>query len=391
MRSKWSTMLACGSREVDAGRLVPAAMKIVHVETGRHFYGGAQQVIWLAAGLARQGIESLLVCPPDSDIDKVARSNGIRVKNIRCAGDHDLGFAWRLRSYLNREQPDIVHCHSRRGADFLGGLAASLTGTPAVVSRRVDSAESPFLANLRYRPFRRIIAISEHIAAVLQKSTRNPQRIQVIRSAVDADSFTLAPDRDRFNREFDIKEGDFTIAVVAQLISRKGHRFLFDVLPNIRQKHAQVRVVIFGTGPEERKLRGLVDSLKLRDTVIFAGFRDNLDDYLACFDLLVHPATDEGLGVAMLKAAAASIPVVAFDVAGSKEAVVHGKTGVLVPAGDVNTLQKAIALIIDEPEMAAELGVAGRERMLSEFSVASMVNSHVALYRSVLREQVEIG
>lgn len=362
-------------------------MKIVHVETGRHFYGGAQQVIWLVSGLARQGVNGLLVCPPDSDINRVARSNGLRVQNIRCAGDHDLGFAWRLRTCLNREKPDVVHCHSRRGADFSGGLAASLAGIPAVVSRRVDSAESPFLARLRYRPFRRIIAISEHVADVLRQNTRDAERIQVIRSAVDVNSIEATPDCKSFRREFDVADGDFTIAVVAQLIGRKGHRFLFDVLPNIREMYPQLRVFIFGTGPDERKLRDLAENLKLGNTIHFAGFRNDLDDYLACFDLLVHPATDEGLGIAMLKAAAASIPVVAFDIAGSKEAVVHGKTGVLVPADDLKKLQKAITLMIEEPEMAAELGAAGRTRMLNEFSVANMVDSHVALYRSVLDER----
>jgi hypothetical protein len=56
-------------------------MKIVHVETGRHFYGGAQQVLWLLEGLAARGVDNLLVCPPGSGIDKAARDAGIPVRN----------------------------------------------------------------------------------------------------------------------------------------------------------------------------------------------------------------------------------------------------------------------------------------------------------------------
>jgi hypothetical protein len=143
-------------------------MKIVHVETGRHFYGGAQQVIWLIEGLAARGIENLLVCPPDSEIDKIARSASIPVQNLGCSGDLDLKFAWRLAKLAGSAKPDVVHCHSRRGADFLGGHALALKGIPAVLSRRVDHTEPGFLAKWRYRPFRKVIAISENIAAVLE-------------------------------------------------------------------------------------------------------------------------------------------------------------------------------------------------------------------------------
>ncbi len=86
-------MLASACDEVDAHE---GSMKILHVETGRHFYGGAQQVIWLIAGLGARGVENLLVCPAGSAIDTVARRAGIAVKNLDCGGDLDFRFAWRL-------------------------------------------------------------------------------------------------------------------------------------------------------------------------------------------------------------------------------------------------------------------------------------------------------
>ena len=380
-------MLASALGEVDASRYPLAhdnPMKIVHVETGRHFYGGAQQVIWLINGLAAQGIENLLVCPPDSAIDKVARSASIPVHNLDCAGDHDLQFAWQLRKLARKERPDVVHCHSRRGADFLGGQALALTGVPAVLSRRVDHVESRILAKWRYRPFRRVIAISDHIADVLKDSGLDPERLVTIRSAVDTDSINATPDCHAFRTEFEIDKDDFVIAMIAQFIPRKGHRFLFDVIPNFRDGYPNIKVLLFGSGPLEAELRALATMMNLYGTLQFAGFREDLDDYLACIDLLIHPAVREGLGVAMLKAAAACVPVLAFDTAGSQEAVVHGKTGVLVSSEDVATMQKAIALLIDETEMRLEFGKAGRQRMKDDFSVDRMVERHIELYASVI-------
>jgi len=345
--------------------------------------GGPQQVVYLINALRERGHDNTLVCPPDSGIDGVARMAGIRVKNLFCAGDLDLPFAYRLSQFLKEQKPDIVHCHSRRGADLLGGLAASYTDIPAVVSRRVDNTEMRLMATLRYRPFRKIIAISEAIAAVLREHDVEAERIAVIRSAVDADAFAALPDRDRFRKEFGIDEGVLTIAAAGQLIPRKGHRYLLQAVADLVHSHPPFRVVLFGEGYLNNQLRAQAASLGLGGVVQFAGFRDDLDEFIACFDLLVHPASAEGLGVAVLKASAAGVPVVGFDAGGLNEAVEHGKTGLLVKAEDVDELRGAIASLIDDETTRLQMGAAGRERMRQQFSIATMADKHEALYESL--------
>ena len=233
-------MLASACDEVDAHE---DPMKILHVETGRHFYGGAQQVIWLIGALDARGVENLLACPPGSAIDSAARRAGIAVRNVDCAGDLDLAFAWRLVRLIRSEKPDLAHCHSRRGADFLGGHALALTGVPAVLSRRVDQVEPGWLGKWRYRPFSKVIAISDNIKGVLLEAGVDAGRIVVIRSAVDVDAMKQQPDCDAFRRDFGLDEGDFVIGVIAQLIPRKGHKYLFDVLPKLRDDHPNLRVI----------------------------------------------------------------------------------------------------------------------------------------------------
>ncbi len=361
-------------------------MKILHVETGRHFLGGPQQVIYLINALRARGHDNILVCPPDSGIDSVAREHDIRVQNLFCAGDLDLPFAYRLSQFIRTESPDIVHCHSRRGADVLGGLAASFADVPAVVSRRVDNTELSLVAGLRYRPFRKIIAISEAIADVLRDRGIDDDRIVVIRSAVDADAMSESPDCSSFRREFGIADGVFSIAAVGQLIPRKGHRYLLEAAGKLKLTHPPFQLIIFGEGYLNNQLRAQASSLGLGDVVQFAGFRDDLDTFLGCFDLLVHPASAEGLGVAVLKASAAGVPVVGCDAGGLRESVEHEVTGLLVPPEDANALHEAIATLIDDDELRARLAAAGRERMQNEFSVATMADSHEHLYESLLAE-----
>lgn len=374
-------MLAFGWTQVDAGN---SRLKIVHVETGLSFYGGPQQVIWLIRGLSNRDVESILVCPPDSEIDKVARAADLQVMNLPCRGDADFLFPVRLHRLLRRVRPDLVHIHSRRGADFPGGWGALTARVPALVSRRVDSLEAPTAAAIRYRPFRKIVAISEHIATVLGVSRVKPGRLTVIRDAVDVASMNEDADRDILQQEFGIDADGFAVAVVAQLIKRKGHRFLLDVLPGLLAEHPHIKVVFFGVGNAEAQLRALAKKLGCSAAVHFAGFRHDLDDYLSAFDLLVHPAEKEGLGVAMLKAAAAGLPVIAFDIAGSREAVRHLKTGILVPPGDLVALQTAIGTMVEEADIRLELGAAGRKRMEDEFAVATMVERYLDVYTEIL-------
>lgn len=359
-------------------------MKVVHVETGRHLYGGGQQVLWLIDGLNRRNTRNVLVCASDSALANAADDAGIDVVNLSCSGDLDLRFGHRLRAVLRDQQPDLVHCHSRRGADFFGGRAARRAAVPAVVSRRVDNREPGWLARLRFRPYRKIIAISGAIATVLRSAGLDDDRLTVIRSAVDAGSYDEPADDAAFRREFGLKPRESVLFCVAQFIGRKGHRYLLEAMSELQPRYPQLRLILFGQGPLESELRSLATNLGLGGIVQFAGYREDLDNYLGCADILVHPALAEGLGVVTLKAAAAAVPVIAFAAGGLCEAVVHNETGLLLPPRDVPALAAGIASLLDDAEQRRQLGANGRLRMQREFSVDSMVTEHLALYRSIL-------
>ncbi|MGI9219538.1 MAG: glycosyltransferase, partial [Woeseiaceae bacterium] len=196
--------------------------------------------------------------------------------------------------------------------------------------------------------------------------------------------FALPPDRAAFAAEFGIPDDTIVLAAAGQLIPRKGHRYLLEAVAEIRSAYPNLRLLIFGEGYLNNQLRSQAAALGLGDVVQFAGFREDLDDFMGCFDLFVHPALAEGLGVATLKAAAAGVPVVGFRAGGLSEAVLDGETGILVPAEDVDELRKAIVTLIAHEDVRKRMGLAGRERMQSEFSIDTMVTQHISLYESVL-------
>ena len=101
-------------------------------------------------------------------------------------------------------------------------------------------------------------------------------------------------------------------------------------------------------------------------------------------DLLVHPATLEGLGIILLQAGASGLPVVASAVGGIPEVVVDGKTGSLVPPEDPEALAATVISLLDDPVRLSEMGEAGRARIYRDFSVAGMVEGNLCVYRELL-------
>jgi glycosyltransferase involved in cell wall biosynthesis len=367
-------------------------MHVLQLELGRHLYGGARQVIYLTGGLPAFGVESTLVCPPDSAVARVASARGLRIREVPMCGDLDVGFVTRFRRLIDELSPDIVHVHSRRGADTLGGLAARRAGVPSVLTRRVDSRGLPIISPLKYKSFHKVIAISDTIYKQLKDAGVPPAKIHRVRSAVDPAEWQVSWSREQFLREFDLQDAHVVAAVIAQLIPRKGHRYLLDALLKITTVSPGLRVICFGRGRLENSLRKAVADAGLEDIVRFPGYRDDLPEFLGHCKLLVHPAVREGLGLGLLEAQAAGLPVVGFRVAGVAEAVVDGRTGVLVAARDSTALAAAMAELYDNQARREAMAVAGRDRIGTEFGLDQMIQGNLNVYREILQtERVDGG
>jgi glycosyltransferase involved in cell wall biosynthesis len=366
-------------------------MKILHVESGRHLYGGAQQVLYLMEGLARLGdpqLTQVLACPTQAHIAPAARPFA-QVHELPMGGDLDVGLVWRLRRLMVQERPDIVHLHSRRGADTWGALAARWAGVPCILSRRVDNREPAWLVGAKYRLYDQVITISEGIRQVLLAQGVPAAQVHCVRSAVNAAPYLHPGDKAALLRQHGWPADTLLIGMVAQLIERKGHRHLLAALPAVLAQHPQVKVLLFGRGPLLQALRQAVAQQGLDASVCFMGFRDDLPALLGCLDVLAHPADMEGLGVALLQASAAQVPIVACRAGGMPEAVRDGVNGLLIPVGDVSALTQALLRLLGDAALRTRLGAAGRALVLREFSVDAMCAGNLARYRTLCPPQAK--
>ena len=358
---------------------------ILHIETGRNLYGGALQVYYLMKSLAENDCHNTLVCPSNSHLASTSLPQS-QTCHVPMKGELDVLFLSRLVRIISAEQPDIVHVHSRRGADLWGAAAAWRMGIPAIITRRVDNPENPFFARLKYRFYRRVVTISEEIRRILHSEGIPSEKIEVIPSAVDTQRFNTTCDRDWFRSEFDLNPDHRTIGMLAQFIPRKGHRFLISAAPEILSRFPEARILLFGKGPLQNSIRKQCSRKQLGDKILFAGFRDDMERILPCLNVVVHPATLEGLGVSLLQAAAAGVPIVATRVGGIPEIVENGINGYLIEAGNIQAITNRVINLLEDPKKSKSFGSCGRKKVESQFSIDTMVKRYLSVYRKVLAE-----
>lgn len=359
-------------------------MKVLHIELGKHLYGGAKQVTFIMQGLHDDfGVTNVLLATKGSATAIEMKQRGFEVVEISAKGDLDVGLLWRIKNVIQQIKPDVVHVHSRRGADVWGGLAAKWAGVPAVISRRVDNPESRWVTKWKYGLYKKVITISDGIRKVLLSQGAPEEQVVCVRSSLAEDA-TSDCNPVTFKERFNLPQDAMVIGVVAQLIERKGHSYLLQVLPELLKDFPNSKVLFFGKGKYRETLEQQIAKLGLQDTVQFTGFCHDMPALFGCIDLLVHPALMEGLGVSLLQASQQGVPIVASAVGGIPEAVESSVNGLLVQPADTVALQAAIEKLLQSPELRQQMGENGKQLMIEKFSVQQMVFGNYRVYSEIL-------
>ncbi len=151
------------------------------------------------------------------------------------------------------------------------------------------------------------------------------------------------------------------------------------------QELIPARLVLIGDGPELRKTQQLVNDLNLSDKVHFLGERDQLEPLLVCADLFLLPSEQESFGLTALEAMNCGVPVIATDVGGLPELVVHGETGFLFPIGETEEMAAAAAGLLHDHEKHQRFGTQARARAVQGFNANQIIPKYEAFYEEVLR------
>ncbi|MBW4541167.1 MAG: glycosyltransferase [Myxacorys chilensis ATA2-1-KO14] len=170
------------------------------------------------------------------------------------------------------------------------------------------------------------------------------------------------------------------IGSVGRLDAMKAHEILLKAIAQVEQTKA----VILGEGDERNHLEALADELDIRDRVHLPGWVEHPQSYLSTFDVVALPSRSEGFPLAMVEAMLAARPVVATCVGSMPEAILDGKTGLLIEKNDVDGLAIALQRLRDDPALRIQLGQAARDMALANFTVEAMTQRYKQLWQDVM-------
>ena len=356
--------------------------------------GGSEKfLVDLLNGLPKDGFDTTLTCIddglPSDNLKDIVRETGVRFIVCPYKKSHKLDAASiiRLRRLIVRLKIDVIHANSGYAA-IAGSLSRIGLNTRLVYLVHEEHIFSwkTRLFFLFLRPLiTEKVSVSQNVAKAIEDSSFIiPDRKidRVICNGVDLNKFI--PMDSEIAKERLGLNGMLVIGSVGRLINRKGYSYLIEAVAQLKYQFPLIKLVLLGEGPEESRLKKLADELRISESVLFLGTRQNVPEILSAFDVFVLPSLSEALPIALLEAAAMGKPLVASNVAGNGEIVYNGKNGFLVPPRNVKALVQAITLIIEDSDRAEKMGIEARTIVQQNFSVDRMVRDYIKLYNDLL-------
>jgi glycogen(starch) synthase len=184
-----------------------------------------------------------------------------------------------------------------------------------------------------------------------------------------------------------------TVLCVGRLTAEKGFDVAVAAFASIARAAPAARMIVAGDGPERGELERIVARLGLTARVQFLGWvaPERIPDLMNTASVVVVPSREEAFGIVALEAAAMARPVIATRVGGLPEVVEDRRTGLLVDSDDVEALGRSIARLLADPEAAAEMGRAARQRALRDFTLERAADAYLELYRCLSKEGTHVA
>jgi glycosyltransferase involved in cell wall biosynthesis len=235
---------------------------------------------------------------------------------------------------------------------------------------------------------------AEDVQSAVREHIVPKEKVLWIGNGVDPRLFGLPP-REDLRVELGLAPENKVVGFIGRLVREKGVEELFEVMGKVVQEMPTAKLLVVGdTLGSDRdcrvigRLKKLINYERLQNAVLFAGFREDIAELLAVMDVFVLPSHREGMPRTVLEAMAARKPVIATDIRGCREEVVHGVTGLLVPVGDSDELAKAILKLLGNDELARRMGEAGRKRVETEFDEKLALERQSKVYDQLVEQRL---
>lgn len=372
-------------------------ISILFVIDGLEFGGGERVFLQLAAGL-RDGYQLFVAAMPGGSFENELKRLKIQFLPIDISRRISLKPILQIKNIIRNKKIDLVHSQGAR-ADFFARVAGRIARVPHIFCTIAMPVEGFDVGPLRKMIYRFMdwlseryvacfIVVSDSLKRTLIEGREIPaQRVVRIYNGIELDQYRLDAEHVNLRKEFGIPQDVLLIGAIGRMVWQKGFEYFIESIPAIIKTFPKVRILIVGDGPLRKSLEALSEELRVKDNVIFTGFRSDIKEILSAIDILVIPSLLEGFPMITLEAMAMAKPIVATNIDGITEQITDEKDGILVPPKNSEALARAVIRVLADKESAKALGLAARKKVEQEFSVEKMVAETEKVYLSLLKDK----
>jgi glycosyltransferase involved in cell wall biosynthesis len=366
-------------------------VKILHIISSGGMYGAEAVILNLSRTLNEGAHSSVLgvfsnSANPNLQLHEAATKKHTESHLIPCKGQIDRTVAASIRNLAARTNADIVHAHGYK-ADIYTYAALGRSTTPLVSTCHTWYDNDLFVSlygmadRMVLRSFAAIVAVSDEVKLRLLKAGVREDKIHLVENGIDLRPFD--------NATPSLQEGSTpghspTVGLIGRLANEKGVDIFLRAAARVLVELPSTKFVVVGEGPDRDKLESLIDELKIRDSVLMLGRRDDMPSVYASLDIMVSSSRQEGLPIAILEGMASRRPIIASAVGAVPTVVLDGHTGVLLPPESIEALASEIANLLRDPTRRMSLGAAARRLVEEKFSAERMTADYLQVYEDAI-------
>lgn len=374
--------------------------RVLHMLDSGGMYGAEHVVLNLSRAMQAGGdYEPVIGCivqsPGDrADLHDAAVACGIESHRMVVSNYRLPLHLPRLARSLQKLRIDIVHSHGYKASVFaftarlLSDIRIMATchlwfeGRGRPLKMRIMVALEKYL----YRFFPVVVGVSDDILAVLSAAGIADARLRLVRNGIVMQDYRAAGAAEKHALAASLGLGptDRCVLNAGRLTEQKAQDSIISAAARVRDACPEARFLIVGEGGLRDSLQERIDRLGLQDSVTLLGFRDDVPLLMQLADLFVLPSLDEGMPMAMLEAAASSLPVVTTPVGDIPKLIEDGVSGLFVDPGDVAGLSAAIVRLLGDQAQAGSLAEHAYAAVRSRYSSEHMYDQYSSIYRGLL-------
>ncbi len=357
--------------------------------------------------LDANGYDVHIACSPGPHTPALQQSDyqlhSIPIARRILAGSH-LSSIWKLYRLMRQEKFDAVHVHTPV-ASILGRIAAKLAGVKMIIY-----TAHGFYFHDQMPPWKQKLLIwveklfgrccTDWLWTVNQEDLETAIKHHIVKLkdqaeclnsiGVNIEKFQITESNPTLKTSLGLEEEDLVVGFVGRLVREKGIFELIEAMSLVNKEIPQAKLLVIGDALKSDRdgasgeVELLIEKHQLRDTVIFAGMREDIPELMQLMDVFTLPSYREGMPVVSLEAMASHLPVVATNIRGCREEVVEGVTGLLVPTRNVESLAQALIELLKNPEKAKIMGEAGYQRVCDVFDERIILKRQSDRYRQLI-------